>query len=69
MDKQEAFKIVFEELKKCPLFTGKYDTKNGNPIFMHGIAAVMESIAYQIDEETGDIFSDMFIKNMIEEED
>lgn len=68
MDKQKAFKIVFEELKKCPLFTGKYDTKNGNPIFMYGVATVMEFIAYQINEETGDTFSDLFIKNMGEED-
>ena len=67
MNKQEAFKIVFEELKKCSLFTGKYDTKNGNEHFMYGIATVMESIAYQINEETGDTFSDTFIKNMGEE--
>lgn len=65
MDKTEAFKIVFEELKKCELFCGRYDAKNGNDSYMHGVSSVMESIAYRIDENVGDKFSDDFISNMI----
>jgi hypothetical protein len=68
MDKTEAFKIVFEELKKCNVFCGIYDAKNGNESFMHGISMVMESIAYGIDAETGDNFSDLFTSNLIASE-
>ena len=65
MNKTEAFKIVFEELKKCNLFCGVYDARNGSDSYMHGVSAVMESIAYRIDENVGDKFSDDFISNMI----
>ena len=63
---KEASKIVLSKLKKCDLFCGKYDARNGNPHFMYGISTVMEVIAsYAGDEE----FKDMFLKNMIDSED
>ncbi len=65
MNKTEAFKIVFKELKNCDLFCGSYDAKNGIDSYMHGVSSVMESIAYRIDENVGDKFSDEFISNMI----
>lgn len=65
MDKQEAYKIVLEDLKKIPLFMGSYDACHGNEHFMHGVAAVMESIAYKVSDEEGDAFSDEFVHNLI----
>lgn len=46
MNKQEAFKIVYDELKKNTLYMGKFDGKNGNKDFMYGISTVMEDIAF-----------------------
>lgn len=68
MDKTEAFKIVFDELQKVDIFTGKYDARNGNRYFMYGIATVMESIAYSVDEKTGNKFTETFDRNMDESE-
>ena len=47
MDKKtrDAFRIVFEELTRNPIFKGKYDAKNGNEHFMYGVFTVMENIA------------------------
>lgn len=68
MDERIAFAIVLNKLIDCPMFKGIYDAEHSNDTFMHGISAVMESIAYQISNEVGDNFSDEFIKNMIKSE-
>ena len=68
MDKKEAYKIVFEDLKQSNLFNGHYDAKNGNANFMYGISTVMEFIAYGIDDSTGRSFADEFTDNMIDSE-
>lgn len=68
MDKKEAYKIVFEDLKQSNLFTGHYDAKNGNEHYMYGISVVMEFIAYGIDDSTGRDFADKFMENMIASE-
>ena len=67
--KEEMFLYVLNELKKCDLFVGKYDAKNGNEHFMNGVACVMESIAYRAGEDIGDEFSDEFTRNLIASED
>lgn len=64
MTKQEAYKIVFEDLIKNRMFCGYYDAKNGNEHFMYGIETVMETIAYQISDKTVDLFNDLFYENM-----
>lgn len=68
MDKQEAYSIVLDDILNsgCELMLGKYDAKNGDSKFMHGVCTVMEWIAYRVDEETGKQFSDIFLQNMIE---
>ena len=66
MSKQEAFKIVLDELRQCGMFCGNYDAKNGNKKFMYGIACVMEDIAFYAGDTT---FSDTFLDNMIRCED
>lgn len=70
MDKKtrDAFRIVFEELTRNPMFKGKYDAKNGNKHFMYGVSTVMENIAYNADEWLGENFSDTFFENMIKSE-
>ena len=62
MNKQEAYKIVLEDLKTMRLFTGIYDASNGKPDFMYGVGTVMESIAENAGE--GDKFSREYYKNM-----
>lgn len=66
--REEAFLYVLNELKKCELFTGKYDARNGDEHFMHGIATVMESIAYSVSDDVGYAFSVLFTENMTESE-
>jgi len=61
---KEAYKLVFEDLKKCGMFVGEYDARNGNTNFMLGICTVMETIAYNISEEVGKEYSDLFSENM-----
>lgn len=69
MDKKEAYKIVFEDLKQqCSVFTGHYDAVHGNEHFMYGVSMVMESIAYRVDDSTGMNFENEFTDNMIESE-
>ncbi len=65
---KEAYRIVFNDMMNsgCGLLVGKYDAKNGDEKFMHGIDTVMEWIAYKTSEAQGDDFSELFIKNMIE---
>ncbi len=45
MNTVEAWKHVYNELIKYPLFIGVYDAKNGNVHFEYGIETVMEVIA------------------------
>lgn len=61
-----ASQIVLDKLKECPLFCGKYDAKNGNASYMHGISTVMEVIAHYAEDEE---FEEMFLKNIIKSED
>lgn len=63
MKREEAYKIVLEDLKKCDLFIGKYDAKNGSIEFMEGISCVMENIAYEADDKE---YIDLFTRNIIE---
>ena len=61
---KEAYKLVFEDLKKCGMFVGKYDARNGDIHFMNGIYTVMETIAYTISEEIGEEYSNLFSENI-----
>lgn len=68
MNKAEAYKIVFEDLKQCRMFRGHYDARNGGRAYMYGILTVMEALAYRVDEATCDDFISLFIDNMIKSE-
>lgn len=68
MTKRDAYKIVYDDLCKCNMFTGIYDAKNGNEHYMFGIGTVMEAIATGVDEETWEDFLDIFYHNMGESE-
>lgn len=52
---KDAYRIVFNDMmnSECGLLVGKYDAKNGDEKFMHGIDVVMEWIAYRASEKTG----------------
>lgn len=67
VNRKKAYEIVFGDLKKVPLFCGI--SKKGKKDFMHGIASVMEYIAYEISEEEGDSYSDLFLLNRKKSED
>ena len=66
MNKQDAYKIVLNELLKVNMFRGVYDAKNGNEDFMDGILTVMEYIAFGADEKVGAEVTSQFTKNMVE---
>lgn len=64
--REGMFKYVLEELKRCNIFIGIYDAKNGNSHFMNGISTVMEYIALEAGEH--DEFYNEFLNNMIKSE-
>lgn len=65
MNKTDAYYIVYKDLTEdIGMFTGVYDAKNGKPEFMHGIATVMEYIAYQVGDDCYEAFCDKFCENM-----
>lgn len=71
MTKEEAYKIVFDDLTRedgYPIFRGIYDAKNGKDSYMYGIAHIMEYIAIQVSDQARDNFEDMFLKNMMKSE-
>ena len=68
MTREEMIRNLVEEMSECNLFVGKYDAKHGNKRYMYGISTVMEWLAYQVSEEYGDNFSDMFFGNMYDSE-
>ena len=71
MDKSKAYAIVLNDIleKGCGPMVGKYDAVNGDERFMHGVAMVMEYIAYNVNEEIGCEFEELFLENMIKSED
>ena len=70
MTKQEAYKIVFEDLIQEPIARGVYKSnKDVNyEYFMYGICNVMETIAYRVSEKCYEQFDYMFLYNMMESE-
>lgn len=61
-------KRIFNKMRDCGLFFGKYDARNGKKEFMYGINTVMEYLAYEVSEEFYEEFSNEFLKNMQESE-
>lgn len=55
---------LLNEMKQIGIFNGTFDAKNGSWEFMHGVACVMEYLAYQVSEEYLEKFSEEFYKNM-----
>lgn len=68
MTREEVIKQLIEEMSGCGLFVGKYDAENGSEKFMYGVNTVMEYLAYQVSEEYGEKFCEMFFENMIKSE-
>lgn len=63
---KEAYKMVYEDLLKYPLFTGIYNAKNGSFNYMSGVMAVMEYIASMVSDETQEMFNRTFCHNISE---
>lgn len=66
MTREEVIKQLIEEMSGCGLFVGKYDAENGSKQFMYGVNTVMEYLAYQVSENYGEQFCEMFFENMTE---
>lgn len=66
MELKQAYQMVFNDLRECPMFQGHYDAINGNPYFMHGIETVMEVIANRAyNDDFAEEFSNEFCDNML----
>lgn len=64
-EQKTVVKEVFEEMIfDIEMFRGRYDAKNGDEHFMFGISTPLTYLAYAIDEEYGERFDSMFMKNM-----
>lgn len=66
-EKKVVEKIV-NEMTENGLFSGRYDAKNGSTEFMHGVAIVMEYLAYLVNDKYGAKISNAFLENMIKSE-
>ena len=68
MTKQDAYRIVYNDIlnRDVRMFLGTFDAKNGSNEFMHGIATVMEFIAYECSEADYESFQEIFFKNFQE---
>lgn len=68
MNLQDAYRMVYNDIlnKDVGLLVGRYDAKNGNTDYMHGIATVMEFIAINVSEADCDDFENIFYSNMLE---
>lgn len=66
MELKKAYQMVFNDLRECPMFQGRYDAINGNPYYMSGIETVMEVIANRgYGEDFAENFSNEFTDNML----
>ena len=66
MTREEMIKDLIEEMSKCGLFIGKYDTKHCKGNFMYGVLTVMEYLTNEVSEEYRDEFTDIFLQNMVD---
>lgn len=64
-NERETLKKIIEEMRKCGLFAGKFDAKNGKVNFMYGIETVMEYLTLLVSEEYHDDFEEEFDENLI----
>lgn len=66
LTKEEAYKIVYNDLCDIDLFCGTYDADNGQETFMCGIETVMEVIANRAyGEAFSDRYSNAFYEQML----
>ena len=56
---------IINELKKIPMFIGKYDAKHGNENFMYGISSVMGCLGFMVSDECGYALENEFLNNMV----
>ena len=56
---------ILNEMRQIGIFNGTFDAKNGSWEFMHGVACVMEYLAYQVSEEYAIEFNEEFSNNFI----
>ena len=64
---QNAYKIVYNDILNSGvgLFTGNFDSKNGNKNFMYGIYTVVEFIAYNASEQDYNDFEEIWLENFM----
>lgn len=65
MDKklQEAYRMVFNDLKEYSIFNGKFDAKHGNKNYMYGVCTIGEMIAYNAGDDCYEEYEKLFHTN------
>lgn len=65
MNKQDAYKIVFNDIlnRDIGIFLGRFDAINGDKKFMYGINTVMEFIAFESSEQDLNSYDKIFWEN------
>lgn len=65
MNTQEAYRIVYNDIlnRDVGLFLGRFDARNGDDHFMHGVCTVMEFLAYSVNDAEGDAFCEIWGEN------
>jgi pantothenate kinase-related protein Tda10 len=65
MDKQEAYRIVYEDLHSIPLLRGEdIDTRQAGYWWLRGMQNVMERIAEGVSYETKKAFQEEYHRNL-----
>lgn len=65
MTKEEAYKIVYEDLLTIPHFRGEdIDTRQADFFWIRGISAVMRRIAQNVSDDTEKEFNELFHRNL-----
>ena len=64
---RDAYLLVLEDLMEngSSILQGRYDAEHGNRIYMYGVQYVMETVAHKADEKLGDLFTELFMRNVL----
>ena len=66
MNREMAYKFVFDELSKNPMFQGHFDYQHGSADYMCGIMTVMEHVAMGVSHDFETEFTKNFLSNLVE---
>ncbi len=64
---RDAYLLVLEDLMEngSSILQGRYDAEQGNRVYMYGVQYVMETVAHKADEQLGNLFAELFMRNVL----